>query len=105
MSLSLMNSVWSSRLGESSKMVMLVLAADANDAGYGVLSDIEDVLQRTSMSAEEIGTELNALESIGILSWEDRQAIPAPMYKIDCDILESTRNSRYTQIGREALGK
>lgn len=105
MSLNLMNSVWGSRLGESAKMVMLVLAADANDAGYGVLSDIEDVLQRTSMSATEVGVELNALETIGILSWADREATPAPMYKIDCELLESTRNRRLSQPRREVSGK
>lgn len=104
MSLNLMNSVWSSRLGESAKMVMLVLAADANDAGYGVLSDIEDVLQRTSMSAAEVGDELSALETIGVLSWANREASPAPMYKIDCALLESARGRFHHQPRSEAFG-
>lgn len=89
MSHSLIDSVCKSSLNELTKMVMLVLAADANDEGYGVLSDINDALQRTSLSEEDLCREFAALDKAGIFSWKNQSGHPAIVYKIDADNLKA----------------
>lgn len=93
MSLALMQKVWDSRLNESNKMVMLVLASDANDDGYGVLSDMQDVLQRTSMSEDEICREFSQLNAAGVIQLERRPGFPETLYKINCDHLRQLRRN------------
>lgn len=97
MSLALMQKVWDSRLNETNKMVMLVLASDANDDGYGVLSDIQDVLQRTSMSEDEICREFSQLNAAGVIHIEKRADIPTALYKINVEALRKTRVKHATR--------
>jgi len=91
MSIALMQKVWDSRLNETNKMVMLVLASDANDEGVGVLSDMQDVLQRTSMSEDEIAREFSQLNAAGVIHIEKRADIPTALYKINVEALRKTK--------------
>lgn len=99
MSINLMQKVWESRLNERNKMVMLVLASDANDDGYGVLSDMQDVLQRTSMSEDEICREFSQLNAAGIIHLEKHGDLPSALYKINVETLGKTNRK---QSKREA---
>lgn len=86
-----MQKVWDSRLNESNKMVMLVLASDANDDGFGVLTNMDDVLQRTSMTEDEICREFSELNAAGVIHLEKRADLPSALYKINAEALKKTK--------------
>lgn len=91
MSINLMQKVWDSRLKETNKMVMLVLASDANDDGYGVLADMDGVLQRTSMTEDEICREFSELNAAGVIQIEKRRDVPTALYKINVEALKKAK--------------